>query len=75
MLPKVIDAGFREMDIQDCPVIVVAGLECISVWRVAEALGMSRLDALRWIGERTHRSGPPGTPPDAADATLFTKGD
>jgi hypothetical protein len=79
MLPKIISAGFRETEVGGCPIIIVGGLECVSVWRVAEALGMDRLQAMRMIGERTERTGMPGSgqadalEPAEGEMSLFQK--
>jgi hypothetical protein len=38
MLPKVQKAGFQEYERFGCPVLMVGGLECVAVWRVAAVL-------------------------------------
>jgi len=46
MLP-VIRVSLQEKDICGCPIMLVAGLECVALWQVQEAFGLTRNEALK----------------------------
>ena len=49
-LPVIHNASFHEYELRGCPLLSIAGLECVALWRVAEMLGCDRKEAARLLG-------------------------